>query len=157
MAEGAFVNAGEPIATVASQQDLVVRADVPERYFSQLSEITTANVKMPYSDRALDLTALSGRRISAPSEAMATTPGYIPVYFSFRNDGTALAGGYVQVYLQGAVRHDIITLPIGAISEQQGKYYVYRRIDDECYQKLSVTLGANDGARVEILSGVEPA
>ncbi len=156
VAEGAYVNAGEPIATVASQQELVVRADVPERYFSQIAEITEANIKMPYTDRVIDLSTLSGRKISAPSEAVASTPGYIPVYFSFRNDGTALAGGYVQVYLQGAPRHGVITVPVGAISEQQGNYYVYQQLDEECYRKLAVKPGASDGTRIEIISGVEP-
>ncbi len=156
VAEGAYVNAGEPIAAISSQQDLVLRADVPERFFPVISSLTSAKVKMPYSDKVLDLTELGGKRISAPAGAVATTPGYVPVYFSFRNDGSALAGGFVQVYLQGAPREGVITLPVEAISEQQGNFYVYERLDEECYRKLSVTTGTGDGRRVEITSGLTP-
>lgn len=154
--EGAYVNAGEPIATISSQQDLVLRADVPERFFPVLSSLTLAKVKMPYTDKILDLSAMGGKRISSPADAVATTPGYVPVYFSFRNDGSALSGGYVQVYLQGAPRTGVITLPAGAISEQQGNFYVYERLDEDCYRKHSVTTGTNDGERVEITSGLTP-
>ena len=154
--EGAYVNAGDPVATVASQENLVLRADVPERYFSRIPSVSSAKIKLPYSDTMLDLDALSGRRITEPSGAVATTPGYVPLYFSFRNDGSALAGGYVQVFLAGEPRHGVITLPVEAVSEQQGNLYVYQRVDDECYRKLAVTTGARDGKRVEITSGLTP-
>ena len=47
-------------------------------------------------------------------------------------------------------------VPITAISEQQGLYYVYVQLDEECYQRREVELGADDGLRVRILSGLEP-
>lgn len=153
-AEGSYVNAGDPIATVSSQQDLVLRADVPERYFNLISSLKSAKVKLPYTDSAIDLADLGGKRITAPAGAVATAPGYVPVYFSFRNDGTVLSGGFARVYLQGSPREGVITLPMEAISEQQGNFYVYQRLDEECYRKLAVTTGARDGELVEITSGV---
>ena len=33
--------------------------------------------------------------------------------------------------------------------------YVFVRIDDDCYRKLPVRTGSNDGQRIEILSGLD--
>ena len=46
-------------------------------------------------------------------------------------------------------------MPVSAITEEQGLYFVYIKIDDEHYIKQEVTLGETDGARVLILSGLE--
>lgn len=156
VAEGSYVEAGEPIATVSSQQDLILRADLPERYYSIASSLSSAKIKLPYDGRVLDLSEMSARRISSTDQAVASIPGYLPIYFSFRNDGTAISGGYVQVFLQGSPRPGVITLPVEAISEQQGNFFVYQRLDEDCYRKLLVSLGVSDGSRVEILSGIEP-
>ena len=47
-------------------------------------------------------------------------------------------------------------MPLSALVEQQGEYYVFVRLDDDCYRKSPVVRGATDGNRVEILSGLEP-
>ena len=49
-----------------------------------------------------------------------------------------------------------MSVPAEALSEQQGDYFVYERLDEECYAKRRVEIGASDGMRVEIRSGVEP-
>ena len=48
-----------------------------------------------------------------------------------------------------------MTLPLTAITEEQGVHYIYIQVDKEGYRKQEVTLGENDGDRVEILSGLK--
>ena len=50
---------------------------------------------------------------------------------------------------------NVIALPRTAITEQQGLYFVYIQIDEEGYRRQEVTLGADDGVNVQILSGVK--
>jgi membrane fusion protein, heavy metal efflux system len=38
--------------------------------------------------------------------------------------------------------------------EEQGNFYVYVQTEGESFQKRNVTLGAQDGRRVQLLSGV---
>ena len=76
------------------------------------------------------------------------------VYFTFTNSGSLLPGTPAEVYLLGQAREGVISVPVSAISEQQGRYFVVRKVDEECYEKVPVTLGTSDGARVEILDGV---
>lgn len=48
----------------------------------------------------------------------------------------------------------VISLPHTALTEEQGSYFVYLQLDDECYKKQEVTLGADNGQNVQILSGI---
>jgi len=76
------------------------------------------------------------------------------VYFSFDNNGLVVPGAYAEIFLIGSVRQNAIIVPIDAIIEQQGKYYVYVRLDDECYEKRLVSVGMSNGREIEILSGL---
>lgn len=155
-ARGQYVEVGTPVATVSSTSRLTLRADVPQRYYNRIAGFKDALVKMPYSDEAVMLGTLNGSRTSAGANIATSTPGYIPVYFSFDNDGSFVPGTNADVYLHSANDKDIISVPLSALSEQQGLYYVFIRLDDECYRKVPVKTGRNNGSRIEILSGLTP-
>lgn len=152
--EGQFVNAGEPIATVSANSSLTLRADVPERYYGRLGAVTDATVKLPYDEYTVRLSEIGGRRVSGADVARAVTPGYVPVYFSFNNDGKVLPGSNVEIYLEAGRRDGVISVPIEALSEQQGRFFVFVKLDEEGYRKMPVTTGASDGRRIEIVSGL---
>ena len=151
--QGQYVDAGTPIAEVSSNKRLTLRADVPARYYQYLPSITTANIEVPYANETLSLKDLGGSRVSG-AQANAQN-GYTPVYFSFNNNGQLMPGAYVKVQLIGAPRDNAITVPVQAIVEQQGHYFAFRRLDPECFEKVAVKLGASDGQRVEVLSGIK--
>ncbi|MDE6702080.1 MAG: efflux RND transporter periplasmic adaptor subunit [Muribaculaceae bacterium] len=154
--KGQYVEVGTPIATISSTSRLTLRADVPQRYFNRVKGFKDALVKMPYSDKSVMLGELNGTRTSAGATVATTTPGYIPVYFSFDNDGSFVPGSNADVYLQSSEDDNIISVPLTALSEQQGLYYVFVRLDEECYRKVPVKTGRNNGVRIEILSGLTP-
>ena len=150
VSEGAYVNAGDAIAQIASSEDMTLRADLPERYAARASTLTSARVGFSSTDSLFTLT-----RCAVPVPA-TTTPGYVPVYFTFRSDGSIPVGAIADVYLLGRERNDVMSVPVAAISEQQGNTFVFVRLDENCYHKVPVKTGASDGARIEILSGLEP-
>lgn len=152
--QGEYVEAGSPIATISGNVRLTLRADLPEKYYNLLSTITTANFRTSYSPEVISLSELNGKKVSTSSVAASSQPGYIPVYFTFDNNGMAVPGAFVEVYLIGSTRNNVIVLPIDAVTEQQGKFYVYVKLDEECYEKRLVTLGQTNGGEVEILSGL---
>ena len=80
----------------------------------------------------------------------------MPVYFSAGRTPGLVAGTTFTAYLLGTPRHDVVSVPSTAISEQQGDYFVYEQLDDECYAKRRVDIGATDGQRVEITQGIAP-
>lgn len=152
--EGQFVNAGDPIATISSTTNLTLRADLPEKNYAMLPELTSANVLTPYSNQWLSLSSLGAKLVSAPA-SVSSQRGYVPVYFDFTNDGTFIPGSFVNVKLLGNPRQGVLSVPMSAISEQQGAYFVYEKIDDDCYRKIPVKLGMSDGIRVEIMQGLK--
>lgn len=154
--QGQYVEVGAPVATVSASTRLTLRADVPQRYYNRIGAINDAIISLPYSDTSILLSEIGGKRITAADALASTAPGYVPVYFSFDNDGSFIPGASADVYLRSAEAADLISVPLSALSEQQGQFYVFVRLDDECYRKQLVTTGRNNGSRVEIKSGLEP-
>lgn len=150
--QGEYVSVGQPIAVISGNTRLTLRADMPEKYYNFLPLISTANIRPAYSENVISLSNLNGKLVS--SSATSSQPGYIPVYFTFDNDGSVIPGTFAEVYLIGSTRKNVIVLPVDAVTEQQGKYYVYVKLDDECYEKRLVTLGSTDGQNYEIKSGL---
>lgn len=153
--QGEYVELGQPIAVVSSSSRLTLRADVPERHHSILPTVRTANFRPDYSKSVLSLDKLNGRMTGAPG-ATPSQNGYIPVYFTFDNDGSVVPGSFAEVTLIGATRAEALSVPRSALVEIQGNKYVYTRTHDDAYSKHLVTTGRSDGYRVEILSGLEP-
>ena len=151
---GQFVEAGAPIATVASAARLVVRAEVPVNSYRLAATARDARVVVPATGQSILLSTLDGRRLDFNSSA-ASSGGYVPVTFSVRNDGSLIPGQSVEVYLLGSEERNALTVPVTAIAEQQGSFFVYQRLDDDCYRRLPVSVGASDGANIEILSGLQ--
>ena len=50
---------------------------------------------------------------------------------------------------------NVISLPHTALTEEQGSFFVYLQIDEEGYKIQPVTLGADNGEKVQTLSGVK--
>ena len=153
--EGDYVEAGAPLATIAQNKRLQLRADVPQRYYNELPTITSANFVTSYDDQVYELAQMNGKLLSYGRNA-GETSYFVPVTFDFDNRATIVPGSSVDVYLLGKTRNDVISIPMKSLTEEQGLFFVYRRLCENDFEKVEVKLGANNGSRVEILSGVKP-
>lgn len=152
--EGDYVEAGQPLAIITQNQHLYLRAEVPERKFNELNRIRCAKFRTSYSQRLYDITDMGGH-IQSYGRSAEVNNSYIPVIFEFNNTGDVVQGSYAEIYLITDDRKDVITVPLTALTEEQGLHYVYIQVDEEGYRKQEVTLGESDGDRVEILSGIK--
>ena len=152
--EGDYVTVGQPLMTVTQTRRLRLRADVPERYYPMLRGVSSAHFRTSYNNHVYQLDSLNGRLLSYGKSTDGTSY-YIPVTFEFDNRGEVLPGAFAEVWLLSGEREDIISIPRSALTEEQGVKFVYVQLDAECYQKREVKTGADDGARVEILSGLK--
>ena len=80
----------------------------------------------------------------------------LPVTMEMKNVGDFTPGMLVKVWLSARTTGQALTIPKTALLEEQGNYYVFVQIAPEQYEKKAVTIGADDGQRVEILSGISP-
>ena len=151
---GDYVEAGQPLAIITQNQHLYLRAEIPEREFKELNKIKCAKFRTSCSDRLYDITDMGGH-IQSYGRSAEVNNSYIPVIFEFNNTGDVVQGSYAEIFLITQDRPNVMTLPLTAITEEQGVHYIYIQVDKEGYRKQEVTLGENDGDRVEILSGLK--
>ena len=152
--EGDYVSVGQPLVTIAQSNRLVLRAEVSEKYYNQLPSVWSANFRTPYDDVVYKLSDLNGRMLSFGKSSDSDT-FYLPVTFEFDNRGAVIPGSFVEVYLLTAPTQNVLSVPEEALIEEQGLYSVYVRMDEDCFMKHPVTLGADNGKDVQILSGIK--
>lgn len=153
VSDGDFVEMGQPLMTLSQNRRLQLRAEVPQRYYKELPTIVTANFKTTYDDRVYDLTQLNGKLLSYGRGTLAGG-AYVPVVFELDNRGEVVPGACVEVYLRSSAVDNALVVPVSALTEEQGLYFVYLRLDEEGYKKQEVSIGDTDGAHVRILSGL---
>ena len=151
--EGEYITVGQPIATVSQNQRLVLRAEVSQKYYNAVQSIKSANFKTPYDNKVYSLEDLNGRLLSF-GKASNENSFFVPVSFEFDNKGAIIPGSFVEVYLISAPIENTLAIPVTALTNEMGIYYVYVQIDEEGYRKQEVALGANNGKEVQIVNGL---
>lgn len=152
--DGDYVEVGTPLMVVTKNQHLYLRAEVPMRYYGELSKIRSAKFRTQYTQEVIDLKSMNGTLMSSGKSAVNAT-SYIPVTFQLDNKGSIVPGSYAEVFIITGERPNIVSLPTTALTEEQGLYYVYVQVDDHAYRKQEVKLGATDGELTEICSGLK--
>ena len=151
---GGFVEVGQPVAIVTQTHRLQLRAEVSERDYALLTKISSANFRPSYTDKVYKMSELNGRLVAYGKTAADEASYYIPVTFEFDNVDDIVPGAFADVYLLTSIEPDVLSVPVSALTEEQGLYYVYVQVCAEEFMKRGVQLGRRDGERVEILHGL---
>ncbi|WP_159516965.1 efflux RND transporter periplasmic adaptor subunit [Sunxiuqinia indica] len=150
--EGQFVTTGQPLLKITKNKRLVVKADVPQRYFPMLSRIKTANFVTTYDKKLHKTNELNGKLISY-GKSTGDNSLFTPIYFEIDNVGNLLAGSFVEVYLKTVEIPNAIVVPRSALLEEAGRYYVFAE-EGESFEKHYVTIDCNDGENYHIIDGL---
>ena len=150
---GAYVEKGGLLFSLVRSSRGRLEVDVPQKYYARLPEVASA-VFTAQDGSVYDTDSLNGRVVSytrsvSPSGLLSLTMEYDVV-------SDIPQGAFVQASLRLRDKKDAITVPLSALTEEQGMYFVYVQLDEEGYQKRPVTVGQDDGVRAEILSGLQP-
>jgi cobalt-zinc-cadmium efflux system membrane fusion protein len=149
---GQFVNAGQTLAIISKSKRLLLRADVSQLYFSKLSSFSSANFKTVDAGQVFSTRNLNGRIVSTGKSADAGSP-FIPIFIEIDNVGNFIPGSAVEVFLQSTSKPALV-IPVSALMEEQGIFYVYVQVEGESFQKRELKLGASDGLNVQVFSGI---
>ncbi|MGR3317395.1 MAG: efflux RND transporter periplasmic adaptor subunit [Candidatus Anammoxibacter sp.] len=152
--EGEYVEIGQPIASVSQNRKLILTAEVPQKYFSKLNSISSANFITAYNNKTYSTDSLNGKLISYGKSANDNAY-YIPVNFEIDNNGEIIPGSFVEVFLKSNVIKDTLVIPYSALLEEQGNYFAYVQTSGEGFQKRELKIGANDGMNVQVLAGIK--
>lgn len=150
---GDFVHAGQTMVVVSQNRDLFVKAEVQPKYYAMLSEITSATFHNPSTGASYSLEELGGQLVSYGKSVDLQHP-LIPVLFRINNTKDWIPGAFVELYIRTQGSQPVITVPRKAILEEMGNHFVYVQLTPEYFEKRQVNIGRTDGARTEILSGL---
>ena len=150
--EGQFVQPGDVLATIATNERLSIHADVPLQVFAKLGSVQGARIRTP-DGTVFTLEELNGK---VQSVGRAADGSYVPVRLEVDGKPGLLPGSMAEVWLLSSTSAKVITVPLSAVLEQEGRNYCYVQTAGETMDKRTLTLGANDGLRAEVLSGLIP-
>jgi RND family efflux transporter MFP subunit len=154
VSDGAYTEPGRILAILSANRTLMLQADLPQQYYGHLKEIQTAHFRPAYSDRVYTIEEMNGSLLAA-GVSVAENDHYLPVIFKLENRGDLLEGAFAEVYLMAGKKADLISVPVTALAEEQGGFYVYVQVSGEGYMKRSVSVGSNNGLSAEIISGLK--
>ena len=124
---GSYVSVGQPVLSVSQNQSLVLKAEVPQRYASQLPAISSVNVENPINHNVVPLSELGGRVLSY-GRSVSDGSFMLPVTLEMKNVGGFTPGTFVKVWLSAQTGTPALTVPKTALLEEQGNYYVFVQI-----------------------------
>lgn len=150
--EGQFVQPGDILAILATNERIGIHADVPLRAFGQLETIADAHIRTA-EGRTYTLSELNGRIVSV---GKAADGSYVPVILEVDGAPGILPGGMVETWLLSPPRQHTLTVPLTAVLEQEGRSYCYVQTAGETMDKRTIVLGGNDGLRAEVIDGLRP-
>ena len=148
---GSHVEVGQPVAVITQVRRLQLVAEVSERDYAQLAKVSAAHFRPTYSDKLYKTDELNGRLLAYGRSSVGA---FIPVTFEVDNVGDLIAGAYAEVYLLTRPESGVVSVPVSALTEEQGLYYVYVQLCAEEFEKREVHPGRRNGERVEILHGL---
>jgi RND family efflux transporter MFP subunit len=153
VSNGQFVESGQPLISVTKNKTLMLQADVQQKYASLLGSINTANIRTLHDNRSYTLEDLNGKILSYGKNT--NDDNYlIPVSLQVDNVGGFVPGGFVELYLKSVSGTNKLTVPVTALLEEQGVYFVLVQITPELFERREVSMGVTDGIRTEITKGI---
>jgi membrane fusion protein, heavy metal efflux system len=151
--EGQYVETGQPLMQLSKNKNIVLKAEVSQKYFSRLPFITSANFRTSYDSMFYDIRQFNGKVISF-GKNVQSQDHFIPIYFQLENRGNIVPGSYADVYLKSGIINNTIAIPLSSVLEENGNYYVYVQSGGESFQKRYIKTGVSDGINVQVVSGI---
>jgi RND family efflux transporter MFP subunit len=140
--------------SVRSGEYVQLQAGVPLPYAAELPFIREANFRTLHNDHIYSTRHLNGSVVSY-GKALDSNSSLLPIYFSLNNDGSLIPGQAVEVYLKSRPIENALVVPVSALIEEQGNFFVYVQVAGETFEKRAVTPGGQDGTSVQIIAGLK--
>ena len=152
-AVGEYVAAGEPVFTVLDPSVLWVRGWIPESALTDLPSRPAALLQTPGDDDTPRILASDDLVYLSPELDPQTRTAPI-VYRIDNSDGRLRVGQSLALRLRRDRTERALTLPTEALIDEQGRPVVFVQTGGEVFEKRPVILGAGDGQRHVVLTGL---
>jgi membrane fusion protein, heavy metal efflux system len=150
---GQFVESGQAVATVFQNRNMMIRSEVQQRYAGLLSQLYTAHI-ISAEGNSYTLDHLGGEILPFARSVNARNH-LLSVYLKINNtENQWIPGTLVDVYLKTRALEPVVVVPVDALIEEQGYFFVFVQIHPESFEKREVRIGISDGIYTEIKSGL---
>ena len=150
---GDYVSTGQQLASISKNKTLILQADLSSQFYSKLNKVIGANFKTIGNDNTYDIKDFNGKIVSYAKSSDALT-FYTPIYFELTNNGELVTGSFAEIFLKTKEETQQVVIPMTALTEESGKFFVYVQIGGESFLKKEVELGDNDGINIVVLQGL---
>ncbi|NLO01621.1 MAG: efflux RND transporter periplasmic adaptor subunit [Bacteroidales bacterium] len=150
---GQFVESGQALVSIAQNKNLLLTAQVQQKYLEILPTIVSANVKTLHNNKTYSFKELNGK-VLPHGESVTGNSYMIPVNLQIENKAGFVPGTLTEVFLKAVTNSNALTVPNGSLLEEQGIYYVFVQVNPELFEKREVSIGGTDGLRTEITKGI---
>jgi cobalt-zinc-cadmium efflux system membrane fusion protein len=154
VSNGEYIENGGKVLTVSNNNQLLIEAYVNQSDFQLVNSIFDAHFKLPSEDNILHLSDINGK-VKAATAFVNNASSRIPVTFTASNKGMLIPGMFLEAYLLAEKKENALVIPLSAIIEEQGQYYVFVQTGGESFEKRQIMLANNDGVYTEISSGLQ--
>lgn len=155
---GKSVQSGELLFRVVNLDELWIRARVPEQQAATIRSDQDAAFKLPGLDAWLPLDVTGGDAAASVVNVGRTVDRRsrtVDVIYALREPDERLrVGAMLRVAVPAGQPWKGVTVPRGAVLDDDGRSVVYVQVEGEAFEERTVRVGPRSGARVGIESGV---
>lgn len=153
---GMEIRRRQTILTLPDMSDLVVDFDIPEQYRSRV-KLQDMVILTPESMPSLKVDGIVSEIASLPKNQINWDPYSPKIYQSkidiVKKDPKLVSGMNVKIAIINKILKDRLIVPIEAVFDKSGKYFVYLK-DDSKYKEINVDIGEANENFVEIEKGL---
>jgi len=146
------------LVTIPDMKNMIVETNVPELYRSKIN-VGDPVVITPDSIPNLKIKGRVSKIASLPVHLIPWDNGSPKVFsttisFNAKEDNRIVSGMNVSIEVVSQVLKNVIYIPVEAVQEQEGKFFVYRQ-KMGAPVSVDVELGLSNDSFVEIKSGLD--
>ena len=149
VSEGERISSSTAIATITNNDDLVIRASIPEKFIGTLRKGMTAEFETVAYPGRMYTAALS---YIAPSVDTTSRTTDIELTITGNTEGL-MSGMYIKLNLETEHQDDVLMVPASAVDEYLGDDVVFI-VDNGSARRQVVTTGSTNNSETVILSGL---
>lgn len=156
-ANGAAVEAGDPLFHIVDARELWLEAHVAEADAARLERPNGASFELPGLTAPVEIVDGRNGRLVGAGRLIDPERRTVPVVFAMTDPPAKIAlNQSVQAQVFTGRTRPALTVPVTALIDDGGQRVAYVMRGGESFSRVPVKVGLRDGDRVEILEGLKP-
>jgi membrane fusion protein, heavy metal efflux system len=153
---GEHVHTDAPVCTILNTETVLIEAQLPEADLGRLSASHGAIYETTAAPGTfVPILGEGGGRLVFFGTTVDAQTRTLPLVYEMPNPAERLRIGMaLTVYVETAHVAEALAVPVSALVDEDGRAVAFVQVSGETFQKRDLTLGIQDGAFVQVLTGL---